>query len=92
MAAAVTPGTVGLDAIINCDADVITVCLTNEPHLNVEVDFNVHEGRIMHLVGPYDTGSQVSFINYGVVRERAPHWLDGVRPFGFGVRGASPGI
>ena len=66
--------------------------LTDGPHLGVWVDFDVHGGRVMHLVGSCGIGSQVSFINYGVVRERAPHWLDGVRPFGFGVRGASPGI
>ena len=31
----------GLDAMINCENVVITVCLTEEPHLDVQVDFDV---------------------------------------------------
>ena len=88
MGAILTPEAVGLDAIINCDSDVITVCLTDEPHLNVEVEFNVHGNQLMHLVGPYDTGSQISFLNYGVIKEHVPHWLNMAKPFGFRIRGA----
>ena len=79
---------VGLDVIINGDLEEITVCLTNDSHLNVDVQFNVHGDQLVTLSGPYDTGSQISFLNYGVIGKHAPHWLKMAKPFGYKVRGA----
>ena len=83
-----TVAEMGLDGLINCDSEVITVCLTDEPHLNVEVEVGIQGSQVMTLVGPYDTGSQISFLDYEVVKRHAPHWLKMARPFGLRVRGA----
>ena len=81
-------GTMGLDGLINCDSEEITVCLTDEPHLNVEVEVGIQGSQVLTFVGPYDTGSQLSFLDYEVVKTRVPHWLKMAKPFGLRVRGA----
>ena len=42
---------------------LISVCLGQEPHLDVIVGLQLHDGTRIQVSGPYDTGSQISFVD-----------------------------
>ena len=58
------------------DGKLITVCLGKEPHLDVLVGLTMQDGSCIQVSGPYDTGSQISFVDEALIRRFMPNLLD----------------
>ena len=68
------------------DTGDIIVSFTSHPHLDVRVCVQNKSGYMITLHGPYDTGSQLSFLNVNVWKSN--EWSTNLRPYGRKVRGA----
>ena len=69
---------------------MVTVCLGWEPHLNVLVNLKLDGEGYLQVVGPYDIGSQVSFINDSLLKQHAAELKLNLVLFKYMMLGAIP--
>jgi hypothetical protein len=68
--------------------ETITVNFATERHLAVVVSLPAKDGRSILVKGPFDTGSQLSFLKEAYVKRWIPELLMNLQPCPYRVRGA----
>jgi hypothetical protein len=77
-----------VSAEVEEEKGTITVHFTTEEHLHMLVSIPDKNGKMVHVKGPFDTGSQLSFLNEHFLREYLPEVLLCAVTCPYRVRGA----